>query len=128
MNGDPCSFPRSSAPPSLPRSSRSAARQHTPTPSSIEQSPEFGSTLAAAPAKVRIWFTEALEQAFSTIAVTDPQGHVVADGKAKVDAANPMLLEVGLKPLAPGTYTVRWRVISVDTHPTEGDFTFTVKP
>lgn len=90
--------------------------------------PGVGSTLAAAPAQVRIWFTEALEPAFSTIAVTDAQGGAVADGKAKVDAANPMLLEVGLKPLAPGTYTVRWRVISVDAHPTQGDFAFTVKP
>ena len=77
---------------------------------------------------MRIWFTEALEPAFSTITVTDAQGREVEDGKAKVDAGNPMLLEVGLKPLAPGTYTVKWRVISVDTHPTEGDFTFTVKP
>ena len=88
--------------------------------------PGVGSTLAAAPAQVRIWFTEALEQAFSTISVTDAQGHDVAAGKAKVDAANPMLLEIGLKALSPGTYTVKWRVISVDTHPTEGDFTFTV--
>lgn len=90
--------------------------------------PGVGSTLAAAPAQIRIWFTEALEPAFSTIAVTDSQGHAVAKGKAKIDAADPMLLEVELMPLAPGTYTVKWRVISVDTHPTEGDFTFTVKP
>jgi copper resistance protein C len=90
--------------------------------------PGVGSTLQAAPAQVRIWFTEALEQAFSTITVTDAQGREVGDGKAKVDPGNPMLLEVGLKALVPGTYTVKWRVISVDTHPTEGDFTFTVKP
>jgi copper resistance protein C len=90
--------------------------------------PGVGSTLAAAPAQVRIWFTEALEPAFSTIAVTDARGRDVGQGNARVDAANPMLLEVGLAALAPGTYTVKWRVISIDTHPTEGDFTFTVKP
>ena len=37
-----------------------------------------------------------------------------------------MLLQVPLKPLRPGTYRVKWRVLSVDTHVTEGDFTFRV--
>ena len=38
------------------------------------------------------------------------------------------MLRVTLAPLAPGTYRVVWRVLSVDTHVTEGDFTFTVVP
>jgi hypothetical protein len=90
--------------------------------------PGVGSTVAAPPAEVKIWFTEALEPAFSTIAVTDAEGRHVEQGKARVDAASPMLLEVKLAPLPPGKYTVIWRVISVDTHPTEGNFAFTVQP
>ena len=35
-------------------------------------------------------------------------------------------LQIGLKSLPPGTYTVSWHVVSVDTHPTEGTFTFEV--
>jgi copper resistance protein C len=35
-------------------------------------------------------------------------------------------MRVGLKPLSPGTYRVRWHVLSVDTHRTEGSFTFHV--
>ncbi|HWW93893.1 MAG TPA: copper resistance protein CopC [Vicinamibacteria bacterium] len=35
-------------------------------------------------------------------------------------------LQVSLNPLGPGTYRVKWRVLSVDTHVTEGDFTFRV--
>jgi len=35
-------------------------------------------------------------------------------------------MRVGLKPLSPGTYRVRWKVLSVDTHTTEGSFTFNV--
>jgi methionine-rich copper-binding protein CopC len=35
-------------------------------------------------------------------------------------------LHVALKPLSPGTYKVIWRVLSVDTHRTQGDFTFRV--
>src|SRR5271169_2116384 len=68
--------------------------------------PGVGSTLAAAPAQVRIWFTEAVEPAFSTIAVTDAKGADVGQGKATVDAANAKLLELGLKTLVPGTYRV----------------------
>ena len=47
---------------------------------------------------------------------------------AGVDAANPALLTASLAPLGPGRYRVRWRVVSVDTHVTEGDFAFTVAP
>ena len=90
--------------------------------------PGVGSTLNAPPGQVRIWFTEALEPAFSTIAVTDASGRTVGQGKAAVDAQDPTLLAIGLLPLTPGTYRVSWRVVSVDTHPTAGDFTFTIKP
>src|SRR5579885_566855 len=86
--------------------------------------PAVGSTVHAPPAQVRIWFTEALEPAFSTIAVTDAAGKPVAKGKARLDPGNPKLLEIDLPALPPGTYHVAWRVISVDTHPTPGDFSF----
>ena len=33
-----------------------------------------------------------------------------------------------ITPVPPGTYTVIWRVLSVDTHRTQGDFTFRVGP
>jgi len=33
---------------------------------------------------------------------------------------------VSLPPLPNGTYRVFWRVLSVDTHATEGDYTFEV--
>ena len=35
-------------------------------------------------------------------------------------------MHIGLKPLNAGTYKVHWHAVSVDTHTTEGDFTFTV--
>jgi len=35
---------------------------------------------------------------------------------------------MAVPPLAPGRYRVKWHVLSVDTHVTEGDFTFTVAP
>lgn len=89
--------------------------------------PRVGSTVKAAPAQVRVWFTQDLEPAFSTLEVVNQAGDRVDRGAAKVDAASPALLQVPLKRLGPGTYRVKWRVLSVDTHVTEGDFTFRVE-
>lgn len=89
--------------------------------------PAVGSTVSTAPNELRIWFTQDLEPAFSKVEVSDANGAAVDKGDAKVDAQTANLLRVSLKPLAPGSYKVHWRVVSVDTHPTQGDFTFTVK-
>jgi len=48
-------------------------------------------------------------------------------GDAAVDAADPILLSVSTPNLAPGRYTVRYRVLSVDGHIVESSFAFTVK-
>jgi methionine-rich copper-binding protein CopC len=89
-------------------------------------SPAVGSTVPTAPPVLRLWFTQGLEPAFSSVTVTDTSGKRVDGGDAKVDAKDATLLTVSLKRLPPGTYTVKWRVVSVDTHTTNGDFTFTV--
>ena len=88
--------------------------------------PRVGSTVKSAPSQVRAWFTEPLEPAFSRLEVVNQSGDRVDRGPARVDAASPSMLQVPLKPLGPGTYRVKWRVLSVDTHVTEGDFTFRV--
>lgn len=88
-------------------------------------SPAVGSTVTAPNAMV-LWFTEKLEPSFSTIEVHNAQGIAVQAGKASVDPADPTRLRVSLKPLPPGTYKVIWRVLSVDTHRTQGDFNFNV--
>jgi len=88
--------------------------------------PRVGSTVKTAPSQVRVWFTEALEPAFSTLEVVNQSGDRVDLGPARVDPVSPTVLQVPLKPLAPGTYRVKWRVLSVDTHVTEGDFAFRV--
>lgn len=88
--------------------------------------PRVGATVATAPAEVQLWFSEALEGAFSTATVTDAGGHRVDRSDAHLDPGNKALLRVSLQPLAPGAYTVHWRAVSVDTHVTQGDFGFRV--
>lgn len=89
--------------------------------------PAVGSTVPAAPAVVHIWFTQELEPAFSWIKVTDKSGASVSDGTSAVDPSNNQEMDLKLKTLPPGTYTVQWHALSVDTHTTQGDFTFQVK-
>jgi len=88
--------------------------------------PKVGSTVATAPKELRLWFTEKLEPAFSTAEVRNAQGTVVS-GKAQA-GGDGTELRVPLKALANGTYSVSWRVLSVDTHRTQGSFTFRVGP
>ena len=88
-------------------------------------SPRVGSTVATAPKELTLWFTEKLEPAFSTAEVRNAQG-AVQSGKAHVDGSDRTELRVPLKTLSSGTYTVSWRVLSVDTHRTQGTFSFIV--
>jgi copper resistance protein C len=89
-------------------------------------SPAVGSTVPAPPANVALWFTQHIEAAFSTATVTNAAGQRVDRGDAHIAADNPAELQLGLQPLPAGTYTVHWHVVSVDTHTTEGTFSFDV--
>ncbi len=89
--------------------------------------PRVGNTVKS-PRVISLWFTQNLESAFSTIEVLDSNGARVNVGKASVDAGDRKLLRVPVRALPAGTYTVKWHVLSVDTHTTEGNFTFHVSP
>jgi methionine-rich copper-binding protein CopC len=91
-------------------------------------SPAVGSAVPAAPPAVTLWFTQDLEPAFSSVTVTNQAGQRVDLGNVQVPQGAPAQLQVGVRPLAAGTYTVSWHVVSVDTHPTQGSFTFEILP
>ena len=90
--------------------------------------PVVGGRVKQMPHQVRIWFTEPIELARSSIKVFDATGKRIDRKALHADAKNKALLEVSLPPLTPGTYKVVWRVISVDSHATNGDFTFQLSP
>jgi methionine-rich copper-binding protein CopC len=85
--------------------------------------PRVGNTVATAPREVTLWFTQKLEPAFSSIAVTNAAGQRVDTGKTRVSGNQ---MSVSLRSGGAGTYRVNWRVLSVDTHTTDGSFTFRV--
>ena len=86
-------------------------------------SPAVGNSVASAPREVSLTFTQNLEAGFSSVEVTDANGVRVDQGKPQISGNT---MSVGLKTLPQGTYRVRWHVLSVDTHKTEGSFTFSV--
>ena len=93
----------------------------------VKSSPARRATLTAAPARVRIWFNERLEPAFSRLSVWDAAGAQVDLSDARIEPDDPTELSVGLPSLGPGTYTVRFRVLSVDGHVVESQFSFSVR-
>jgi hypothetical protein len=100
-----------------------AARAHA----QLERtSPRVGSTVTSAPCEVRMWFTQALEPKFTTAQLRSGSGAVVASGA--VDAADPKQIVIRVHALPAGSYKVFWKVLSVDSHHTEGSFGFEVKP
>lgn len=86
-------------------------------------SPSDGATVATPPAEVSITFNQNPLGLGSQVRVSDPAGTDWADGKVEiVDNVATQKLREG----APaGKYTVQWRVVSSDSHPIEGTFTFT---
>jgi len=85
--------------------------------------PRVGNKVASPPSEVTLWFTHKLETAFSTITVTNAAGQRVDTGKTRVNGNQ---MSIGLRPGGAGTYRVKWQVLSIDTHRTDGSFTFQV--
>jgi methionine-rich copper-binding protein CopC len=87
--------------------------------------PGAGAALRASPKRVALTFSEKLEPVFSGVAITDKSGRNVASGPAVIGGNS---MAAPLRPLPPGSYRVVWHAVSVDTHRTEGAYSFTVKP
>lgn len=92
----------------------------------VKAVPAQHATLSTAPDRVQLWFSQRLEVAFCSLVVTDAADNSVDKGDMKVAVDDPKLLSVGLKPLAPGVYTVKFRALSVDGHVVANHFLFTV--
>jgi len=85
--------------------------------------PRVGTKVATTPSEVTLWFTQKLEPAFSTVAVTDSAGKRADTGKPRVSGSQ---MSITLRPGGSGTYHVKWHVLSVDSHATDGSFKFEV--
>src|SRR6516225_2247464 len=81
--------------------------------------PRVGNKVAAPPHQLTLWFTQKLEPAFSSVTVTNAAGERIDSGKPRVSGNQ---MSVSLRSGGSGTYHVNWKVLSVDTHTTDGSF------
>jgi methionine-rich copper-binding protein CopC len=89
------------------------------------ETPSAGQTIAAAPSEVIINFDAPIEKLFAKIEVTGADGKNDAAGAPQV-SDDGRRLSVKLGALKPGDYTVKWTVVCIDTHHTEGSYTFSI--
>jgi methionine-rich copper-binding protein CopC len=88
--------------------------------------PAVGATVSGSPSELVLSFTQGVVTAFSSVSVSGDGGSVPAS-KPVNDPSNQQIIHVRLgHALKPGSYTVTWHVLSVDTHRTEGSYRFTV--
>ena len=95
----------------------------------LDSSPVHDAVLEHAPGQVTLRFNSKIEKRFTriTLAAGDRAPTPVAlpgDG----DASPPDRIVIPLSPLAAGVYVLRYRVLAVDGHITEGALRFTVGP
>jgi methionine-rich copper-binding protein CopC len=92
----------------------------------VRAQPNADAAIRAAPAEVRLWFTEPLESRLSEIQVLDAARRRVDRADPRLDADDAKVLSVALGALPPGAYRVVWKAVSRDGHVTHGDYGFTV--
>ena len=90
--------------------------------------PPVDGTVASSPKEIRLTFSEGVEPRFSGIELATSDGRAIATAPATPEPGDTKQLVLVLPPLAPGRYKVSWHVVSVDTHRTEGAYTFAIAP
>ncbi len=91
-----------------------------------QETPSAGATITEAPGQVTIKYDAPIEKLFASLEVLNSAGQNMATGPAEV-SSDGWKLSVPVNKLQPGEYTVQWRVVCIDTHHTQGSYSFTVE-
>ncbi|MBK5512656.1 copper homeostasis periplasmic binding protein CopC [Pseudomonas sp. TH15] len=89
------------------------------------QTPAADSTVAA-PADLRLVFSEGVEATFTKVSLSKDGADVAVKSLATEGADKKTLIVTPAAPLAAGAYKVEWHAVSVDTHKSEGAYSFKV--
>lgn len=93
----------------------------------VKAEPPRRAVLAKSPGQVRLWFNEDIEGDYASLTVLDADKHPVTDAKPALVSDDQKSIVLPLPELAPGKYSVKFRVLSVDGHVVDSAFDFTVK-
>jgi copper transport protein len=89
----------------------------------IDSKPKQNEVQQEAPKTIQLHFSEQLQLDMVTISVTNPSAQSLPVA-VKLAPKNPSIVIASLPPLAKGTYTVKWSVLSGDGHPVSGSYSF----
>jgi len=104
-----------------------APRAASPHAIVLESSPIHDAVLPHPPSLVTLRFNSRIEKRFTRVTLAAGASAPVAVAVPVGDAeATPDRLTIPLQPLGPGVYVLRYRVLAVDGHITEGALRFTV--
>ena len=92
----------------------------------VEASPARGSEVSEPPGRVELRFTEPVDAEFDPVVVRAADGARVDARDARVDPEDARVVLADLEDLPEGSYTVEWRVTSIDGHVVEGRYGFAV--
>jgi len=93
----------------------------------VKAEPPRRAVLTKSPSQVRLWFNEKLEGDYASLVVLDSKKQPITDVKPVLAPDDPKSIVLPLPELAPGKYSIKFRVLSVDGHVVESSFDFTVK-
>ncbi len=90
--------------------------------------PPVGGVISTPPQQIRLTFSEGIEPAFSGIQLSTATGQPITTGPAAIDLRDKTQLVLPVPALGRGRYKVTWHVVSVDTHRTDGNYMFEIRP
>ena len=93
----------------------------------VKSQPAVDSTVAESPKQVDVWFNDKVGSEYKALAVIDSAGKRVDNKDVAQETFDHSHLYITVPELAPDTYIVRYRVVSMDTHIVTGKFKFTIK-
>lgn len=92
----------------------------------LRTEPAADAVLLSAPAQLRLWFSEPVDTPADGVTVLAPDGTRADRRDSRIVPGEEGALAVSLVASAQGTYVVRWRAISADSHPISGEFRFSI--
>lgn len=93
----------------------------------VRSAPEKDAVLSESPKQVDVWFNDKVGSEYKALAVINSKGTRVDNKDLVQETFDESHLYVTVPTLPPDTYTVRYRVVSIDTHIVTGKYQFIIK-
>ena len=94
----------------------------------VKSQPDQNAIITISPKQIDVWFNDKVGSEYKAVAVIDSKGNRVDNKDVQQEMLDGSHLYCTVPVLPADTYTVRYRVVSIDTHIVTGKFQFTIKP